>query len=267
MSDTTSLDSLLDSAGLGETASSAMQLTADTLGPAIQAGLGDIKLEDVESSEVVLVTLLVDDSGSIRFAGNADAVRKGHNELVKALTDSKQSAAVLISCRYLNDSPGTDHGVLYPYRQLDGAEELTPQNYDPNGGTPLYDQIAVTLTGVAAKMAEFENGGVAARAITVIVTDGSDQHSYQHSARSVKPIVDELLLTEQHIIAAMGIDDGMTDFTQVFEEIGVQPDWILTPGNSPSEVRKAFQVVSQSAVRASQTAGSFSQTALGGFGG
>ena len=61
-------------------------------------------------------------------------------------------------------------------------------------------------------------------------------------------------------------DDGSTDFRKVFREMGIEDKWILTPGQSAQDIRKAFQVFSQSAVRVSQGAASFSRTALGGFG-
>ena len=81
-------------------------------------------------------------------------------------------------------------------------------------------------------------------------------------------MVDSLLQTEAHVIIGMGIDDGRTDFRRVFAEMGIPDEWILTPGSTPSEIRRAFRVVSQSAVRASQaSAATFSQTALGAFGG
>ena len=73
-------------------------------------------------------------------------------------------------------------------------------------------------------------------------------------------------MNEDHIIAAMGIDDGRTDFRKVFREMGIPDQWILTPGNTPAEIRKAFRVFSSSAVRASQSGASFSQMAAGGFG-
>jgi hypothetical protein len=143
---------------------------------------------------------------------------------------------------------------------------MDSQNYDPDKGTPLYDQTVVLLATVLAKYQEFENNGVACRTVTLILTDGADMHSIKQSPATVKRLVDDLLLTESHIIAAMGIDDeGHTDFRQVFEEMGIRPEWILTPGNTPSEIRKAFQVFSQSAVRASQGGASFSQTSVGGF--
>ena len=266
MSTNASLTQLLGDAGLNAGATQTMLLAADTMGPAIMAGLGDVKLDDIDASEVLLVTLLLDDSGSIRFGSNAQMVRDGHNLVIDALQGAKQSAAVLASCRYLNDGPGTNHCVLYPYRTLAAADRLDNHNYDPMGGTPLYDEAVVTFTGVTAKMAEFENGGVAARAVTLIVTDGADG-SHRQCADDVKSIVDGLLRTEAHIVIGMGIDDGYTDFRQVFRGMGILDEWILTPGNTPAEIRRAFATVSQSAVRASQAANFSQLTGIGGFGG
>jgi len=235
-------------------------LTVVDLGAQIQAALGTPAL-DVESSEVVLVTVMPDDSGSIRFAGNSQVVRDGHNLVIDSLIGSKQMGAVLMHTRYLNGS------VLFPYSSLDQAVRMDSNNYDPMLGTPLYDQTVVLLGTVIAKGQEFSNNGVPVRTVTLIVTDGHDEHSVQHTFQSIAPLIQDMLMTEQHIIAFMGIDDGgRTDFRKIAKEMGVPDQWILTPGNTPSEVRKAFHVFSQSAVRASQGAASFSKTALGGFG-
>jgi hypothetical protein len=48
----------------------------------------------------------------------------------------------------------------------------------------------------------------------------------------------------------------------VFREMGIEDRWILTPGSTASEIRRAFQVFSQSAIRAGQGAPA---PALGGF--
>lgn len=228
-------------------------------GAQIQQGLG-VNVGDIEASEVILVTLLIDDSGSIRFvAGNADLVRQGHNGVRDALKDAKQAAALLMSTRYLN---GT---ILYAYCQLQDTVEMTPQNFDPNGGTPLNDQAIVTLGQVLAKAQEFADNGVPVRTVTAIITDGKDESS-RASASQVKALVDDLLRQENHIVCAMGISDGHTDFKAVFTEMGIRPEWILTPGNTPKEIRAAFKTISQSAVRVSQAA-NFSKAKLGGFGG
>ena len=75
-----------------------------------------------------------------------------------------------------------------------------------------------------------------------------------------------MLRMESHIVAAMGISDKTTDFRRVFRDMGIPDQWILTPGGTQSEVRKAFHAFSQSAVRLSQGKASFSRAALGGFG-
>lgn len=242
--------------GLLSTASiQALDIT--DIGAQIQAGLG-INVDDVMSSEVVLVTIMPDDSGSIRFSNNAQAVRGGHNTILDALMTSNQQYNILIHNRYLNGH------VLYPYCPLFQAVRMTPQNYDPNLGTPLYDQTLVLLGTVLAKSQEFSDNGVPVRTVTLIITDGADAHSCHADAKSVATVVKDMLRSENHIIAAMGIDDSYTDFHQVFKEMGIRDEWILTPGNSDSEIRKAFQVFSQSAVRVSQSAANFNS--LGGFG-
>ena len=237
----------------------ALTLNAD-IGAQIQAALGVVP-DDVPAAEVVLVTVMPDDSGSIASAGNEQHVRDGHNGVLDALLGSAQRDGVLAHTRYLN---GT---VLFPYRRLADAERMTPQNYAANLGTPLYDQTVVLLGTVVAKAKEFEDAGVPVRTVTLIVTDGADCHSVRHDAKAVRSIVRDMLRRETHIVAGLGISDGATDFRAVFRGMGIPDEWILTPAHSAADIRAAFHVFSRSAVRASQSAHAFSQAAFGGFGG
>ncbi|APR78193.1 Hypothetical protein A7982_03540 [Minicystis rosea] len=233
-------------------------LDVPDLGAQIQAGLG-VNVDDVESSEVVLVTIMPDDSGSIRFAGNAGAVREGHNLVLDALVASKQKDSILSHTRYLNGK------VLHPYCLVAQAERMTSANYDPTLGTPLYDQAVVLLGTVLAKAQEFAAAGVPVRTVTLLITDGADEHSLRAKAADVAAVVRDMAMAESHIIAAMGISDGHTDFREVFRTMGIEDRWVLTPSHDASEIRRAFLVFSQSAVRASQGGGAFSRAAAGGF--
>jgi hypothetical protein len=260
MSQTPNLNQLFQSAQAeGVLSDESLQaLKVQDIGAQIQAGLG-IQIDDVIASEVVLVTLMPDDSGSINYAGNEAIVRAGHNTVIDALLSSNQKDNILVHNRYLNGQ------VLYPYCPVTQAVRMDTKNYNPNQGTPLYDQAIVLLGTVLAKAQEFSDNGVPVRTVTLIITDGADAHSQRATAKTVKSLVKDMLRTESHIIAAMGIDDGSTNFQQVFREMGIRDEWILTPGNGQKEIRQAFQLFSQSAVRASQSAGSFGQTSLGGF--
>ena len=261
MSNSTDINALLTGAEEdGVISKSALQaINVTDLGAQIQAGFG-IDVDDVTSSEVVLVTLVLDDSASIRFSGNTQIVCDGHNLVLESLENSKQGDAIQVFAVTLNS------GVVYPISPLNSNFRISPgADYNPNGGTPLYERAIPTLATVVAKAQEFEDNGVAVRSVTLFMTDGGDNSDNTY-ASDVKKIVDGMVRSESHIVAGMGIDDGYTDFNQVFSDMGIIPEWILTPGNSEAEIRKAFNVFSQSAVRASQSAANFSQAAIGGFG-
>jgi len=248
------LDDAHDHGALSAKALAALD-TAD-VGAQIQAGLG-VTIDDVAASEVVLVTMMPDDSQSIAHAGNTAAVRDGHNYVLEALRSSRQSGEVLAHTRYLNGH------VLCPYVALDHAVAMTPANYQPRLGTPLHDQAAVVLGTVIAKAQELMQAGVAVRTVTLIITDGADYGSTRMTPADIKAIVDDMLAQEHHIVAAMGISDGSTDFHAVFRAMGIPDRWVLTPGNTATEIRRAFAVFSQSAIRASQGGPAVQ---LGGFG-
>ncbi len=227
-------------------------------GAAIQANLG-ITPADVKAAEVVLLNLLLDDSGSIEDAGNTDAVRDGVNGVIDALTGAKKRDDVLIYVELLNK------GLLQPYILLKDAPRLSAGNFRPYGQTPLFAKSAQFLGTVIAKAQEFALNGVACRTVSLIVTDGGDNASGSTRARDVAAIARDMLATESHIIFGYGISDGMTDFRKVFADMGFRQNAIRTSANDPKEIRKEFQLFSQSAVRASQNAQSFSKVAGGGF--
>jgi hypothetical protein len=247
---------LLDDAHKTGTLSAKSMIALDVvdMGAQIQAGLG-VAVDDVTASEVVLVTMMPDDSNSIAWAKNTAAVRDGHNLVLEALQKSRQAGEVFAHCRYLNGD------VLYPYVPLDGAVTMDANNYDPRHGTPLYDQTVVLLGTVIAKSAELAQAGIPVRTVTLLITDGGDYGSTRCGPKEVRALVQDMLAQENHVIAAMGIHDGTTDFMTVFRDMGIPDRWILTPRNSPTEIRKAFQVFSQSAVAVSAGA-----AFVGGFG-
>jgi hypothetical protein len=254
---------------------SAQLLNIQDIGAQIQAGLG-VKVGDINSSSNVLVSMLIDDSGSIGFVkGNPEAVVKGYNEALYALKDSKQKDSILVHSRALSGQIYTPFCELVDLDDNLNVPELVLGVYDPSfGRTPLYAQAKVLLGTVIAKAQELADEGMSSRTVTLIVTDGADNSSGQVRANHIQSIITDMLRQERHIVCGMGISDGgMTDFHRVFVSMGIPPQWILTPANTSSDIRRAFGVFSQSAVTASQAAnigqvsqaGFGSQNTLGGF--
>jgi len=224
------------------------------IGEEIQNGLG-IPVDQVGSSEVIMLNVVIDDSTSMR--GNKEAVVDGYDMLVKTMEETKQQDNIQISVRFLNG------GLIYPFTPLSLAPKL---QYSPSGWTPLFKESATSFGTVITKLQDFEDNGIQARSICLVMTDGGDNQSGGTTAADVHSIVTDMLQTENHIIAGMGFDDGYgTDFEAIFKSMGIEDNWIYTAQSTPAEIRKGFQVFSQSAARASQSAAAFSNTAMGGF--
>lgn len=231
---------------------------------------------EINAAQAVHVVMLLDDSSSISWAwdedkqqttDNSQLVIDGHNLVIEALRGSKARDGIFVTTLLLNGK------VINSFAHIDNAVLLDSNNYVAEGGTPLYDQCTITIGSAVAKAQEISEDGVPCRSIILVTTDGMDEHSVNTKASDVKSVVGDVLQTEQYIVAAMGIPGARhgyrgksLDFRKVFEQMGIQDKWILTPGESQKEIRAAFQLFSQSATTASQNAGSFSKTALGGFG-
>ena len=218
-----------------------------------------------QADYVLLVGTLIDDSGSLNIAvekdpkterlvsrpasfddpkSNAEAVRIGHNAVIQALLESETPSAIWFHTRYLNGDQ------LNPWSPLAGLTRMNRHNYRPERGTPLYDETVVMLGSAIAKLQEFRNNWVEVHTATLIVTDGDDTESRLQTPSSVKSVVTDMYKMGIHIIAAMGIDDGKTDFRKVFIEMGIKESLILTPGSTPEEIRKAFGLFGKMASQA-----------------
>lgn len=189
---------------------------------------------------------------------NAEAIRIGHNAVLDALLASPHPDNVLFATRYLNGR------LLNPYGSLQAAQRLDRLNFRPDAGTPLYDQTVATLRMVLAKYEQMGADYIEPRTVTLLVTDGHDQHSRRQTDRSVAAVIKSMRNTGHHIIAAMGIDDGNTDFSRVFTDMGIDPKWILTTGSTKEEIQRAFGLFAEAASKATVIT-DFSKMLTAGF--
>lgn len=228
------------------------------LGAKIQNALG-VPPDLASSGMITLVGILLDDSSSIASAHNTDNVIEGFNLIRDAIAASAEADTVQMFVDQMN------HGGSNGFQVMSDVMRLDRTNFRPHGATPLYDKALLLYSTILAKTHWYEQSGVACRSISCIITDGAEYGSREGTPAKVKALVDSLLQQEQHVVTAVGIDDGSTDFVSVFTKLGLLRDFILTPKNSPSEIRKAFQMVSKSVGQVSAAAGG-NVSKLGGFG-
>ncbi len=220
-----------------------------------------VSVDDIVDSEAITYHMLIDDSSSLSKL--AQYVRDGQKEFLDILMKSRKKSNIMVAIDCLNN----DGNIDLPYSLLvDNAGNLAipyldTQNYNPRGGTPLYDRAAEAATQMLAKIQQIRQAGLQEKSFLMIISDGADLHSRKYSAQDVKSLVDEILKSETNSVFAIGIDDGNTDFNAVFTSMGVPKDKIWTPSAmDPKAILRAIQEASQSA------SASASATAAGGFG-
>jgi hypothetical protein len=228
-------------------------LDADDVAAKINQGMG-VDPDAFQASEVTLVSMLVDDSGSIEYAGNTPNVIAGVNGILDALLGSKAAGTILVHTRLLNGR------IVCPFVALQDAPKLGRTNYTADGCTPLYDAIVEFGGTVAKKTREFLDNGVVVRSISVVVTDGKDEGSKRNTVADARKVVDSLLASETAVFCGMGIQLPGTDFNAIFDSMGIRPDSVMLVNSDPKAIRAACHAFSQSAIRVSQTTG-----ALGGL--
>lgn len=250
--------SLVDAAARGELSKDALKALQSVDGITAEIGVA-MGNQLIDVGDVLLLSILVDDSGSISAAGNTNAVMKGHNRIIQIVMEAGVMQNVLLQTKYLNGR------VINDYRPLVNAVPLDGETYRERefGGTPLFRQTIVLLGAVAAKTQELRDRGKTARSITLIITDGDDQHSGNITAQHVKWVVNDLRNTKQHIIAGMGVEDGGTNFRQIFREMGIPDQWHLPPSASEDKILEVLQDFGQVAAQASLNPAAFERLALG----
>lgn len=222
-------------------------LITGNLGKMVIAGAAGKALEDIVASDVTLITVLIDASSSIHDRGLEQAVRDGQNHLIDAFAGAKQKDAILMALWTFS----SNLDVLHSYLPVTDAVRLEPKNYRGNGSTRLYDTWCDALAANVAYAQRLRDGGTPCRSVVVVITDGEDVGS-KRTSQDCARLSRDLLASEQFVLAFVGVGKDV-DFQGVAKSMGVPDGCVLVQRDATaSTLRKAFALVSQSAIRASQ---------------
>lgn len=223
-------------------------LLSGWLGKVVIAGAAGTAMENIVATDVTLITVLIDASSSINHRGLEQAVRDGQSALIDAFAGSKEKDAILMALWTF----GSEMDVIHSYVPVEEAVRLDGSNYKGNGWTRLYDTWCDALGANVAYAQRLRDSGTPCRSVVVVITDGEDQGS-KRSAKDCARVSKDLLASEQFILALVGVGDAV-DFRAVAKSMGV-PDGCVAVAKdaTPTALRKVFAMVSQSAIRASQS--------------
>ncbi len=222
-------------------------LLAGDLGPMVIAGASGRAVDDIQASEVTLVTVLIDASSSIAERKLTQAVQHGQHLLLQAFAGSKEKDAVLCALWTF----ASDANVVHSYVPVDDATRLDDRSYRPCGCTHLYDAFCDGASANVAYAQTLRDAGTPVRSILVVITDGEDVGS-KRPARTCKKLATDLLASEQFHLGFVGVGSDV-DFVKVATSMGFNAGSILVQKDATAPaLRAAFAMVSRSAIRASQ---------------
>lgn len=200
--------------------------------------------DQIRKTECYLLLVVLDDSGSMQGAESetVEAYNAFLNDYKQAKASEQISSDVLIAVAALN------RGIMYPYTRIEDAQPLSP--YYADGGTPLYD-VTLKAHGLQiAKTTELSLYGVNVKTVTLLITDGYDEHS-RAPVGEVKKVIESVQENRNHIVG--GIYRGRAR-EETFTNMGIPKKWVLDGGGSGSALLNAFSRFSR-ASRSALTAG------------
>lgn len=176
---------------------------------------------------------------------NAEALRQGHNRILDALATAPNPHIVRIAGQLLDRN-------LYPYGTLQEAPRLTPANFRPNlPTTRLFDGTAEMLKMVLAKYEQMRAFDIETRTATLIMTDGVDNDSQIHTAKSIADVVHSMRDTKHHLVAAMGFEAGEgIHLKDLFNKMGIDPQWQLTSDATLEDILRVLGMFGKAAAQA-----------------
>lgn len=162
--------------------------------------------------------LVVDESGSMSIIEHQALV--GINETLTTIQKMQQTHKELEQRVTLITFDSTHKKLFYDNVAANKANPLKPRDYNPCGGTPLYDAIGMGIAKINAQTTADDS------VLVTIITDGEENCSDEYSLRMIKNLIEKLKkqnwtftfigtdnLDVESIACGMGIDNHL-QFTE-----------------------------------------------------
>ena len=161
---------------------------------------------------------MVDESGSMSIIERQALV--GINETLTTIQKMQQTHKELEQRVTLITFDSTHKKLFYDNAPAHRANPLKPRDYNPCGGTPLYDAIGMGIAKINAQTTADDS------VLVTIITDGEENCSEEYSLQMIKNLIEKLKkqnwtftfigtdnLDVESIACGMGIDNHL-QFTE-----------------------------------------------------
>lgn len=128
--------------------------------------------------------IILDESGSM--CSIARQAIDGVNETVQTIRAAQKDHEDQVHFVTLISFNSQKVKTIYDNIEAPKVSELTPNDYSPTCGTPLYDAMGNALTGLREKVGDEDV------VLVTIITDGEENDSREYNLASIKSLVNSL---------------------------------------------------------------------------
>ena len=142
-----------------------------------------------EEGETRIYNLIIlDESGSMSYI--AEQALSGANETIQTIRAAQQENP---DDHQMITFVTFDTGARRPFvraiidtEKIENVKDLTPEQYQPYGGTPLYDAMGFSITALKELVKEGDH------VLVTVITDGFENSSSHYTAEMIKELVESL---------------------------------------------------------------------------
>ena len=194
------------------------------------------KLDDIDSENVTLINLNDDESGSMTpYVKDMKDSLAGFKDAIANTKEAESNEILIARGRF---SSNIDVKGYKPVGDFD-------TDYKASGMTSLYDAVIESKEKLVTYMTHLKDQGMRVKAVFAFFSDGEDTSS-RHSLSEAKAAIEELNAMEV-VTAFMGFGGGANG---IADSLGFRNK--ISVGDSASELRASFNVLSKSVVEASK---------------
>ena len=168
-----------------------------------------------EEGETRIYNLIIlDESGSM--SSIREQALSGANETLQTIRAAQQENPddhQMIS--FVTFDTGAERPfvrTIIDAEKIESVNDITPDQYQPYGGTPLYDAIGLSITALKVLVKEGDH------VLVTVITDGFENSSHIYSAEMIKELV-ESLTTQGWVFTYIGANQ---DSEQTASGLGIR---------------------------------------------
>ena len=241
---------LTNAVSAGIISSQSQQAIATELDDIAIAGCGGVDIDDIDSEEVTLVTVIIDASSSM-YPYASDVLAQYKDQFLDPLRGAKNADSILVSVWVFSDDGGDKVRLVHGYVPVPDCKDLTSADYNPSGMTPLRDAVMKGVIGLVTYGQTLRDNGTRTKSIVLVLSDGAENCS-RVSGVKVKRLSDDVLRAQEFVLSYIFFGEE-SEGDKAAKDIGFPAHHRLTDSLDPSGIRRVFRTVSASVISTSQS--------------